>query len=307
MNYNRNKRNSGITLVALVITIIMLLILAGVTINLTLGDNGILKHTESAKEEDRRQTASETMRMKITTIQMKNYAEKQSLPSLQELADGLCEDDEMEYVLLESKKNASLDKISVGLNKSIFTKIKSYPYEFEIDSSLQLASIDGVKLANNDDKVTITREEYNSLLERIGNLEDSSGKREKLVREDFEPIEIKTENKDTVIGMKIALEKPIDEYKYIEFQVDMKQENPKVRYINRKTIFVAVDSIKCMTEEEFKASNQQDYFTLTSEWSSNSTTLGCYFQNNTTLCVDGARSNHVAYTGMRILNICGVK
>ena len=40
--------NNGITLIALVITIIVLLILAGVTINLTLGENGIFKTAEMA-------------------------------------------------------------------------------------------------------------------------------------------------------------------------------------------------------------------------------------------------------------------
>ena len=44
----RIKQNKGITLVALVITIIVLLILAGVTINLTLGENGIFKMAEKA-------------------------------------------------------------------------------------------------------------------------------------------------------------------------------------------------------------------------------------------------------------------
>ena len=42
------KQNRGITLIALIITIIVLLILAGVTINLTLGENGIFKTAENA-------------------------------------------------------------------------------------------------------------------------------------------------------------------------------------------------------------------------------------------------------------------
>ena len=83
------------------------------------------------------------------------------MPTLQYLADGLCEDEEMEYVLLESKKSASLDKITIGEESSIFTKLKEYPYEFEIDAKLRLASINGVKIADNN----------NALLERIENLE----------------------------------------------------------------------------------------------------------------------------------------
>ena len=44
------KGQKGITLVALVITIIVLLILAGVTITLTLRENGIFKTAEKAGE-----------------------------------------------------------------------------------------------------------------------------------------------------------------------------------------------------------------------------------------------------------------
>jgi len=43
------KHKSGITLVALVVTIVVLLILAGVSINLVLGDNGIVKKAQDAK------------------------------------------------------------------------------------------------------------------------------------------------------------------------------------------------------------------------------------------------------------------
>ena len=43
------KKNKGITLVALVVTIVVLLILAGVSINLVLGDNGIIAKAQEAE------------------------------------------------------------------------------------------------------------------------------------------------------------------------------------------------------------------------------------------------------------------
>ena len=43
------KNKKGITLVALVVTMVVLLILAGVSINLVLGDNGIVKNAQEAK------------------------------------------------------------------------------------------------------------------------------------------------------------------------------------------------------------------------------------------------------------------
>ncbi len=44
-------KNKGITLVALVVTIIIMLILAGVTLRLTLGDNGLIKKAEETTKE----------------------------------------------------------------------------------------------------------------------------------------------------------------------------------------------------------------------------------------------------------------
>lgn len=41
---------NGITLIALIITIIILIILAGITINLTVGDNGIFSKAKYAKK-----------------------------------------------------------------------------------------------------------------------------------------------------------------------------------------------------------------------------------------------------------------
>ena len=51
-NYNHNKTcsNSGITLIALVVTIVVMLVLAGVSINLLTGDNGVITKAKIAKE-----------------------------------------------------------------------------------------------------------------------------------------------------------------------------------------------------------------------------------------------------------------
>ena len=47
------KNNKGITLVALVVTIIVLIILAGISINLLLGDNGIITKAQDAKKQQK--------------------------------------------------------------------------------------------------------------------------------------------------------------------------------------------------------------------------------------------------------------
>ena len=48
MNFEKFKSSNGITLIALVITIIVLLILAGVAINLSVGENGIIRRAQEA-------------------------------------------------------------------------------------------------------------------------------------------------------------------------------------------------------------------------------------------------------------------
>ena len=157
MKQIKNKKEKGVTLIALVVTIIVLIVLAGISINLIFGNLGIVTKEKEAKEENLKQTAKEVMNLKITSIQIENYTENKTLPSLQFLADKLCEDNDMEYVLTQSKAHASLDKIDTTNLSSIYTKLKEYPYEFEINDSLQLASIDGEKVATvpTNDKDTI--------------------------------------------------------------------------------------------------------------------------------------------------------
>lgn len=147
MKQIKNKKEKGVTLIALVVTIIVLIVLAGISINLVFGQLGVVTKSKEAKEENLKQTAKDVMNLKITSIQIENYTENKTLPSLQFLADKLCEDNDMEYVLTQSKAHASLDKIDTTNLSSIYTKLKEYPYEFEINDSLQLASIDGVKVA----------------------------------------------------------------------------------------------------------------------------------------------------------------
>ena len=62
------KEQKGITLVALVITIIVLLILAGVTIAALSGPNGILSNATQATEDTAISEAKEAVTMAINTL-----------------------------------------------------------------------------------------------------------------------------------------------------------------------------------------------------------------------------------------------
>ena len=64
------KNNKGITLVALVVTIVVLLILAGVSINLVLGDNGIVKKAQDAKTKSAEASANDLKGMNSLVSEM---------------------------------------------------------------------------------------------------------------------------------------------------------------------------------------------------------------------------------------------
>ena len=68
------KKNSGITLISLIITIIIMLILAVVTLNLT-GDGGILDKTENAVKATISAEAEEDTQMMISWMIMKYHQE----------------------------------------------------------------------------------------------------------------------------------------------------------------------------------------------------------------------------------------
>ena len=66
----KTKEMKGITLVALVITIVVLLILAGVSINTVLGDDGIIKKAKEAAEATKRASAEEEMNRLVLEYQL---------------------------------------------------------------------------------------------------------------------------------------------------------------------------------------------------------------------------------------------
>ena len=79
---HKTNKTSGITLIALVVTIIVLLILAGISIQMLTGDNGILIRTGDAKDRTERAEIEEALKMEyISQIgnDIVNYSHEVSL------------------------------------------------------------------------------------------------------------------------------------------------------------------------------------------------------------------------------------
>ena len=76
------RENKGITLIALVVTIVVLLILAGVSISMLMGENGIITQAQNAKKEQSHSAVSEAISMKYNEYQM-----EKDIPSSNVLAN----------------------------------------------------------------------------------------------------------------------------------------------------------------------------------------------------------------------------
>ena len=72
---NKFKKNKGITLIALVVTIVVLLILAGISISMLTGQNGILNRASEAKEKTEKAQADEEETIKNYENIMNAYAD----------------------------------------------------------------------------------------------------------------------------------------------------------------------------------------------------------------------------------------
>lgn len=75
------KKENGVTLVALVITIIVLLILAGVTLAMVLGDNGIFDKANDASSQTTKTSCIDAVRMALLEAQTNSYTEANNYTS----------------------------------------------------------------------------------------------------------------------------------------------------------------------------------------------------------------------------------
>lgn len=77
------KSNKAITLIALVVTIVVLLILAGISLNLVLGNNGLIKKSKDAKEETTVADEKEKVEMAYVSAALKKLGDTVTAEELQ--------------------------------------------------------------------------------------------------------------------------------------------------------------------------------------------------------------------------------
>ena len=136
------KNIKGITLIALVITIIVLIILAGVAINLTLGQNGLLNRTKEAREKYEIASAKEYIELKIDEC----IIEKGGEASLQDIIDYLAEDSNVTYYVALEEVGLVAGEVDIGSPKEIYVVYNSYQFKINESKKVEFISIVDVDL-----------------------------------------------------------------------------------------------------------------------------------------------------------------
>ena len=128
----RVKSKNGITLIALVITIIVLLILAGVTIATLTGDNGILTKAQSTKIQSERASIKEQIELAVVASRIN---------------DNL--DESIDTTILEAELDAinGLNIESKGTDDNLPWTVTVREFRFQIKEDGTIKEVNGISLS----------------------------------------------------------------------------------------------------------------------------------------------------------------
>ena len=147
------SKNSGVTLIALIITIIVLLILAGVTIAMIVGDNGILNQAANAKIQTEQASIIEAIELAYSDyeVEMKTIDLEQGNSSK-----------------LASLSNVKMERYAIEVLDPTFWNYLVYEKEcMNEDGVINVESLVGTELSTGKGNVTDKKDVY--ILEEIGN------------------------------------------------------------------------------------------------------------------------------------------
>ena len=221
LHLKTRKEQKGITLIALVITIIVLLILAGVTIATLLGDNGIITRATTAKEKTQEGNVKEQVMLDILEEQMKNEGGNISAEKLKEILekyfDKVPEASELEAKLkgaefkLKSKQEYGGQEIELGdIYNGDFEKgaITADQLDSELQQSTKVQyvtnygiDIDGDNNAEDDWEIFYIEDYQGEDSAKEGN-QPTTGKRIFLIASDY--VRKDTEALQTAVGKEKA-------------------------------------------------------------------------------------------------------
>ena len=119
------KQEKGITLIALVVTIVVLLILAGVSISLVLNNNGVISKAKDAKNSTEKGQAQDEVNLAINYLQ------------IEDATSTLTREDKRKILEDELRKISADSSVSIS---GLGYKITHKKYDFFVDEDLKISS-----------------------------------------------------------------------------------------------------------------------------------------------------------------------
>lgn len=159
----KTKETEGVTLLVLVITIVVLMILAGVSINVTLRDNGIIKKVQNSANLTRESEAKEIIQRIVMEFYLTNDYEtlkdflndkvlKGKIDKVEENTDGTLNVWKDNYSVTVDNKTNSSSSNGNGNDNSKSIKIDAIPYEGKYDGN-EHEAISSVTVEPKDAKI----------------------------------------------------------------------------------------------------------------------------------------------------------
>ena len=124
MREKKKKQERGVTIIALVITVIVLLILAGVSIAMLTGDNGILTQAKEAKEANIAGTEKEQIKLAMQSLKMKKQSDNVSTT--------VAADELQNQLIADGAKNVTVE---AGENDSLVVKYADSKNEYTVNQN----------------------------------------------------------------------------------------------------------------------------------------------------------------------------
>jgi len=257
----------GITLIALIITIILMLILAGVALSMLVGKNGLIKTAEVAKKQYTKADIQEMLEVKIAEIQSQKEGE----------------------AVLEDLDNISVDgyKIDVGSIGRIITVTKdNQTYSFWVDKDLKITEMNGtISIGQDDEKYKKLQEEYEAFKNNVAKAITDEG------------VETKEtySNEQIIENISIMARKRYNDGTTIRL-VPI-QENLSSRYV--QTVSIAnIDNYQRFTVDDFVIVNKQMTYTRNSD-GEDIKTMSKFYNQETGVLTLGKQKSYTNTTDSR--------
>jgi len=153
------RNQKGITLIALVITIIVLLILAGVSIAMLTGQNGILTQANSAKSDTNKAEAVERINLALNAVKSEIYKQQVTTSSYKPVsgtANSYALNDEIKDILKKDNVGTETGSGKYVYSLAADTGVLTVSYSNTTTNVSVSGTIDLVKQAENDAAYKIT-------------------------------------------------------------------------------------------------------------------------------------------------------